>query len=82
MADGAVEAALRSELAGMGAVANSPLAAAALLTARALDDGQSRMPDLLGEFRQYLSQLRELAPVKAKDGVSDIRAARAARRSA
>jgi hypothetical protein len=81
-ADGPVERALLIELTRMGALADSALAAAAVMAAKAIDRGDGRMPDLLGEFRQYLAQLRELAPpVPIKDGVSDLRAAREARRT-
>jgi len=76
---GELEAALRADLERWGAtVADSALAAAALDTARRLDTpgvSPSAASLLHGQLRQYLADLRDLAPPKEDDDeVADLQA--------
>ncbi|TDB88342.1 hypothetical protein E1264_11710 [Actinomadura sp. KC216] len=82
---GPVEAALHAELEGWGAeIVSSALAVSALDVARRLDQGKVSPASaslLHGQLRQYLSDLRELAPQKEEtDTVDEIRAQREKRR--
>lgn len=82
---GPLERALRAELEGYGAdLANSALALAALDAARRLDAPKVSPAGaslLHGQYRQYLSDLRKLAPQEEEtDAIDEIRAQRDKRR--
>lgn len=82
---GPVEEALRRELEGWGEpLASSALAVAALDAARHLDNPKVSAASaslIHGQYRQYLADLRKLAPQEEEtDAIDEIRAQREKRR--